>query len=92
LHRDTQPTRQCAQTEAEPAQEPDQRALHDGTAVLNLIVSAALECAPNEPYRDVSEHPAILFATALPEHLRDRKSRYFSGTRMRQSAQELALI
>jgi len=71
LHRDTQPTRQCAQTEAEPAQEPDQRALHDGTAVLNLIVSAALECAPNEPYRDVSEHPAILFATALPEHLRD---------------------
>jgi len=38
---------------------------------LNLIVSAALECAPNEPYRDVSEHPAILFATALPEHLRD---------------------
>jgi len=59
---------------------------------IELIVAANLECAPNEPDRNASEHPAILFATALPEHLRDRKSRYFSGTRMRQSAQELALI
>src|SRR5947199_10268113 len=65
-------TAEVVEDKAEPAQEPDQRALHHGTAVLNLIVPADLECASKEPYGDVSKHPSILFAAALPEHLRNR--------------------
>src|SRR5438105_1563460 len=60
--------------EAEPAQEPDQGTLHDGTAVVDLLVSADLKRAPKQPDGDVAEQPAIFcFGAALPEFLRDRK-------------------
>src|SRR5204863_1798725 len=66
---------------AEPAKKPDQGTLHDGTAVVDLLVSADLKRAPNQPDGDVSEQPAIFcFGAVLPEFLRDRKPRYFSGT------------
>ena len=66
---------------AEPGEKPDQGTLHDGTAVVDLLVSADLKRAPNEPDGDVSKQPAIFcFGAALPEFLRDRKPRYFSGT------------
>src|SRR5207248_8204567 len=77
----------------EPAKKPYQRALHDSTAVVDFLVSADLKRAPNQPDGDVAEQPAIFcFGAVLPEFLRDRKPRYFSGTCMRQPPQPLTLI
>src|SRR5947199_2398682 len=76
-------TAEVVEDKAQPAEEPDQRALHHGTNVLDVIIAAHLKGAADQPYRDVAKHPAIFWvSTALPELLRDRKPGKFRGARM----------
>src|SRR5207302_8399204 len=77
-------TAEVVEDKAQPAEEPDQRALQHGTSVLDVMIAAHLKGAADQPYRDVAKHPAIFWgSTALPELLRDRKPGKFSGARMR---------
>src|SRR5437868_1923659 len=77
-------TAEVVEDKAEPAEEPDQRALHHGTNVLDVMIAAHLKGAADQPYRDVAKHPAIFWvSTAQPEFFRDRKPGEFSGARMR---------
>ena len=77
-------TAEVVEDKAQPAEEPDQRALHHGTNVLDVIIAAHLKGAADQPYRDVAKHPAIFcVSTSLPEFFRDRKPGEFSGARMR---------
>ena len=64
----------------EPAEKPDQRALHYGAAILNLLVPTDLKRARMIPmviYRSIRR--SFCCGTALPECLRDRKREYFNG-------------